>query len=455
MAVADKVIQDDPEAIAFSDLAALTARFKTGLLTPVEATDLCLERIARLNPALNAFLHLDPDGAREAARQSAARWAAGRPLSPIDGVPIGIKANIAVAGLPWHAGVGAYRDRIAEQDADCVAALRAAGAVMLGVLNMHEAALGATTDNLAFGRCHNPWRQGFTPGGSSGGSGAAVAAGLCVLALGTDTLGSVRIPASYCGVFGHIPAHGEASVDGVIPLSWTLDRLGVLARSARDIEAVMPLLAARREPPAALGASAETTVGVLDLSGWPPLDDAVAAAFERLVKDTPSAGVRLTSVKLGGYQAATLLRAALLVVEVEAFVIHEAALAADPDGFSPTLTAMLRWAERQLAPKLAAAYRDLARAGDRLRSALSGLDGLLLPTTATPAFDFDAAAPAGQADFTLPANLAGLAATAFPIGPGPSGLPLSAQVIGARGETTLSLAARLAVPFAPPPGMAG
>jgi aspartyl-tRNA(Asn)/glutamyl-tRNA(Gln) amidotransferase subunit A len=129
-------------------------------------------------------------------------------LSLFDGVPIAIKANIAVKGLPWHGGIEAYRDRIAERDAVSVQALRLAGAVIVGVLNMHEAALGATNDNLAFGRCHNPYRHGFTPGGSSGGSAVAVAAGLCAAALGTDTLGSVRIPAGYCGVFGCKPTHG-------------------------------------------------------------------------------------------------------------------------------------------------------------------------------------------------------------------------------------------------------
>ena len=178
----------------------------------MQAADVYLGRIERLNSLWRTPSCSWIARARFAeAAASTARWAAGAPLSPLDGVAIGIKANIAVRGLPWHAGVAAYRERIAHEDADCVMALRKSGAVILGVLNMHEAALGATTDNIAFGRCHNPYRHDFTPGGSSGGSAAAVSGGLCAAALGTDTLGSVRIPAAYCGVFGHMPPRGRLS----------------------------------------------------------------------------------------------------------------------------------------------------------------------------------------------------------------------------------------------------
>jgi len=435
----------------FVDLQSLAARFKAGACTPLQALALQVERIERLNPALNAFLHLDLDRAWQAARLSSARWAAGAPLSPIDGATVGIKANIAVAGLPWHAGIDAYRERFAAQDAACVAALRQAGAVVLGVLNMHEAALGATNDNPAFGRCHNPHRNGFTPGGSSGGSASAVAAGLCAFALGTDTLGSVRIPAAYCGVFGHIPSRGQLSLEGITPLSWTLDRVGVIARSAGDIERVVSVIE-RRPMATPVRPPAQATLGVVDLADWPVLDDEVAAAFEQLLSAAPAAGIGLRPVKLGAYEAVAVRRACLLIVEVEALLVHEAALATNPDGFSPELTAMLRWAERQPAPRLAAAYREAASAGRLLTSALAGLDGCLSPATATPAFAFDAPTPAGQGDFTLPANLAGLAATAFPIGLSASGLPLSGQVIGASGETCLELSGRLATAVEPPPG---
>ena len=149
---------------------------------------------------------------------------------PLAGMTIGIKSNIAVAGLPWTAGMELHRERIATRDAEVVARLRAAGAIILGSCNMEEAALGAKTDNPWFGATQNPHRLGYTPGGSSGGSAAAVAAGLCDAALGTDTMGSIRKPASYCGIYGFKPAQSAVSQDGLEPCEASLDVIGPLAR---------------------------------------------------------------------------------------------------------------------------------------------------------------------------------------------------------------------------------
>ncbi len=379
-----------------------------------------LSRIAALNPALNAFLAIDYEGA-VATR------------GKLDGVCVGVKANIAVHGLPWHGGIGAYRGRIATEDAPCVAQLRAAGAVILGITNMHEAALGATNDNAAFGRCHNPLRHGFTPGGSSGGSAAAVAAGLCDVALGTDTMGSVRIPAAYCGVFGHMPAFGSISTAGVMPLSWTLDHVGILARSTAEIAAVMSVLApAPVQKPAHLA--------VLDLAGRTEVDASVTAAFAATVEAARAAGYSLTHIELPAYDPAAMRRCCLLIAEAEAYVTHEQTLTADPEGFSAPLRAMLNWAARQPAPKLASAYRQLALTRAAIRTALAPFDAVLTPTTGTPAFAFDQPAPVGQGDFTVIANIAGLAATAFPIGVTADGLPVSAQVMSGNDGMALALA---------------
>ena len=154
--------------IIAAGIAGLRALYADRAVTPVEAVDAYLSRIGGLDGGLGAFVHVDAVGARAAAHASSERWRKGRILSPIDGAPIAVKANIAVAGLPWHGGVGAYRERLAEADAECVSRLRAAGAVILGLTNMHEGAFGATTDNPWFGRTHNPWRHGVTAGGSSG-----------------------------------------------------------------------------------------------------------------------------------------------------------------------------------------------------------------------------------------------------------------------------------------------
>ena len=181
----------------------------------------CLANIARRDGAVQAVWHLD----------AAARAGQGA----LAGVPVLVKDNVAVAGMPWTAGLAAFAARIAEVDAPCVAGLRAAGAIILGKVALHEGALGATTS--APRRCDNPLAPGFTPGGSSGGSGAAVAAGFAALAIGTDTMGSVRIPAAYCGVVGFKPTAGLVGRSLVTPLSLTLDTVGMIARTVREAAA--------------------------------------------------------------------------------------------------------------------------------------------------------------------------------------------------------------------------
>ena len=212
-------------------------------VTALEATKHYLERIHRHDNKLNAFIEVTDALALEQAEQSDARRASGKTLGPLDGVPIAIKDNIDIAGIATTAGLEARRGRIAKHDASCITNLRAAGAVFLGKTNMHEVALGGITDNAAYGRCHNPHKQDWTPGGSSGGSGAAVSAGLCAGALGTDTLGSVRIPASYSGTTGIKPTYGLVSMRGVVPLCLTLDHVGPIARSVRDLSALLRVLA--------------------------------------------------------------------------------------------------------------------------------------------------------------------------------------------------------------------
>jgi aspartyl-tRNA(Asn)/glutamyl-tRNA(Gln) amidotransferase subunit A len=438
---------------AFSDriiaagVVELTGLYALDLVSPIEAARAYLARIAQFNPRLNAFLDLDEDRALADAQASAARWARGEPRSLLDGVPFGVKANIAVSGLPWHGGVGAYRERRATADADCVAGLRQAGAVILGTLNMHEAALGATSDNLAFGRCENPYRQGFTPGGSSGGSAAAVAAGLCAAALGTDTLGSVRIPAAYCGGFGLMPRRDAISKGGVMPLSTTLDAIGLHARSVRDVEACAQAMGVfdgeRRSP------ENPVRCGLLDLQPQVKLDGEVSVAFAGLASSAAAAGFDVRRLALADWEVAMARRTALVVVEVEAVAEHAVQLAASPEGFSPGLRAMLEWAAALSPEKIQAAYRRLEGLALELAAALSEVDAVLTPAVPAPAFAFSAPGEAEAGDFTLLANLLGWPALAFPLGLGSQGLPLSGQVIARSEATCLDVAARLAK--SPPP----
>lgn len=440
------------DPLVAAGVAKLSGLFSSRAATPLDALEVYLGRIDRLNPKLNAFLAVDRECAARDAKASRQRWANGAQRSVLDGVPLGIKVNIAVKGMPWHAGIAAYDGRMASADAACVAALRDAGAVILGVLNMHEAGLGATNDNLQFGRCHNPYRHDFTPGGSSGGGAAAVAAGLCAAAVGTDTLGSVRIPAAYCGVVGHKPTHGLISTEGVVPLSWTLDDVGVNARSVRDCPAVVELLARDgAELGQAPGTDRPARVGLLTRGGATPLDRAVAKALSGAVQAAEAVGAQVETID-PAWDWTALRLASLMVVEVEANVEHRAVLARNPGGFSPAMRSMLQWAGRQSAPKTAQAYRTLTLAAEDIRETLSRFDVLLLPATASPAFAFDDPAPNDQADFTMLANIAGLAATAFPVDLSEDGLPVSLQVVSQNNRAALHWAEKLTRPLPPPAG---
>ena len=192
-----------------------------------------LSRAHGVGKPLNAFVALSEQSALADAKRAGERARQRRRLGVLDGIPIALKDNIDVAGMPTTNGLGGL-PRMADTDAAVTQRLRRAGAIILGKLNMHEAALGGTTDNPHHGRTHNPYRMGFSPGGSSGGSGAAVAAGLCAAALGTDTAGSIRLPASYCGVVGFKPTYQRVSMQGIVPLHRRLDHVGPLTRTVAD-----------------------------------------------------------------------------------------------------------------------------------------------------------------------------------------------------------------------------
>jgi aspartyl-tRNA(Asn)/glutamyl-tRNA(Gln) amidotransferase subunit A len=348
---------------------------------------------------------------------------------PLADVTAGIKSNIAVAGLPWTGGMGLYRDRIAERDAEVVTKLRVAGATVLGTLNMHEAALGATTDNAFYGRTINPHRDGYTPGGSSGGSGAAVAAGLCDAALGTDTLGSVRIPAAYCGVYGLKPTHGFVSCEGLAFLEPSLDVIGPLARSLDMLERVWDVIG-EDNPIEALPVK---RLVLLEGLGGVDVQPAVRAAYEKacMLLDLPIAHLRfadsLTDIRMAGFGAA----GRWLIDDLgDARTDHA-------DLLSDELKRHLTICESATArPDILTRTRDL------LRTTIDEETILLMPTAPQAAFAHGRA-PANQADFTALASIAGLPALAMPAGWNEDGLPVSIQLVGAAAsEATLFAIAR-------------
>ena len=249
------------EDLAFASIEQLAPLIRKKKLSPVELTRLLLERIERHNPKLNAYLTVTAEHALSQARRAEKEifFAKGsaRYRGPLHGIPISLKDNIYTRGIRTTAGSKILRDFVPAQDAAVVVRLQRAGAIVLGKANLHEFAYGVTTNNPHFGPTRNPWDTSRIPGGSSGGSAAAVAAGLCCASLGTDTGGSIRIPAALCGIVGFKPTFDLVSCEGIVPLSRSLDHAGPLARTVGDAALLLSTLAAGKSRTAQASYAAE------------------------------------------------------------------------------------------------------------------------------------------------------------------------------------------------------
>lgn len=411
---------------------------------PVAVTRAHLARIARRNPALKAFVHVSEALALQQAQASARRWNDGQPLGPLDGVVMALKDNMDVVGMPCSAGTAAYAQRMPAQDALIYQRLRKAGMILLGKLNMHEAALGATNDNLVYGRCINPLREGYTPGGSSGGSAAAVADHLCTIAMGTDTMGSVRIPAAYCGVMGMIPTRSRLPMSGIVPLSPTLDVAGPLARSGRDLAQTMACLLGIGLAPAAQGSVWRgLRVGILPQTTEVEMSPSVHQAWQVTQQRLQAHGATLKTVVLPDWSPAHNRLHALLMSEWEGADYWLDALGPELPGLSVSLQKMLHYGARLGPEKRHASQAAIDGLRAQAGALFANIDVVLLPTTPHTSFSHAEAAPASQADWACLANMLGAPALSFPCPT--EALPVSCQLLAAPGqdERLLSLACAL------------
>ncbi|NVE95630.1 amidase family protein [Altererythrobacter lutimaris] len=332
------------------------------------------------------------------------------------GLSVGVKANIMVEGMPFHAGIGAWEYRKADRDAEVVAKLRAAGAAITGVLHMEEAALGSKTDNPHFGPVQNPHGEGFSPGGSSGGSGAAVSAGLVDIAFGTDTMGSVRIPASHCGVYGFKPATSRVSQDGLEPADLSLDAIGPLARDLDTLEKAARVISD-------FGENQEAFSGAVLVDHGVEIDSEVARAFRRTV-----AGLKAPPAEVSLEHPCSRIRYAGFIQVSKVMAKH---LQGVP--VSDHLAKLLTYGPARASEKWGEDRHILERTSETVRTIIAEHGFLIMPTVPNPPFKHTEPEPPAQADFTCLANIAGVPALSMPMGCTEWGLPLGVQMLCAPG----------------------
>ncbi|MGC9670045.1 amidase [Planosporangium sp. 12N6] len=436
---------------------AAAAAIASGELTPVELTELLLERIAATEPSLHAYATVTADPARKQADQLTEELSQGRRRGPLHGIPVGIKDLIDTAGIATSYGSPRFTGHVPDSDATAVSRLRDAGVVILGKHTTHELAWGGRTDSAFFGPTHNPYRHGHIPGGSSGGSAASVVAGSSLGALGSDTAGSVRIPAALSGCVGFKPSRGRIPLDGVLPLAPSLDHLGVLARTVDDAALLMDGLAA--STPAAAQREPGRPLRIGWLGGW---YDAVLAPEVRAALATTRAlleneGLHVDDVTIPDEPLMPEALLARIVGEAGSF--HRAAFEQDPTLFGADIAELMRLpapGEEQVDRNEAALSRLVAALLAALRS-YDVLASATVPVTA-PQIGAHTLSVAGQdwpVEFVLtrltsPFNAAGLPALSLPVALA-GGLPVGLQLAGpARGDALVLQAARLVEQLCPP-----
>ena len=414
-------------------------------VSPVELTRACLDRIERLNPTLNAFITVTQDSAMADAREAESEISRGEWRGPLHGIPVALKDLIDTAGTRTTAASALYQGRIPTEDAAVVQLLRRAGAVILGKNNLHEFAYGGSSLVSFFGDVHNPWDTEHIAGGSSGGSAAAVVAGLCYAAIGSDTAGSIREPAALCGCVGIKPTYGRVSTRGVIPLSWSLDHVGPLAATVGDAAAVLqviagydPLDVGSAEIPVSDYASGlgEATkalrVGVPRAYFFDDLDDEVGAAVEQALVVIRTLVAEIHEVRI-------VVTADRTVQAAESFAYHADYVARTPELYQAETLRRIRSGENISAGEYIQRRRELEQERRRAREFFAEVDLLVTPTMPIPApaiadlkKDPAALRPAELRLLrnTRPFNVWGLPAISVLCGFTKSGLPVGMQIAG-------------------------
>ena len=440
-------------------ISELAQRLRRREISPVEITQNCLARIEERNPALNAFITVMAESALAEARTAEAEILRGQWRGPLHGVPLALKDLIDTAGVRTTAASALYKDRIPTQDAEVVRRLRQAGAIILGKNNLHEFAYGGSSLVSYFGDIHNPWNLGHIAGGSSGGSAAAVAAGLASAAIGTDTAGSIREPAALCGCVGLKPTYGRASSRAVIPLSSSLDHVGPLAATVEDAAIMLQAIAGYDSAdittpdvpvPDYVGGLHERmkslSIGVPREYFFADLDSEVAAAVDHALRGLQSLGAPTGRLTLKEIQLDVPTDRMLQAAESYAF--HAESIARSPELYQPETLRRIRTGENVSAAEYIQRHRELDGSRRSIAKVFADVDVLVTPTMPIPApaiadlkADPGALRPAELKLLrnTRPFNVWGLPAISVPCGFTEMGLPIGLQIAGPHWRENLVL----------------
>jgi aspartyl-tRNA(Asn)/glutamyl-tRNA(Gln) amidotransferase subunit A len=435
-----------------TELCYLTIRqagalLKSRKLSPVELTRAFLSRIEHLDKTLNAYITVLSDRALAAARTAEAEILRGEYRSPLHGIPIALKDLYDTQGIRTTASSRVMANRIPAADATATARLAAAGSILLGKLAMHEFALGGPDPTCGFPPARNPWNLDHIPGGSSSGSGAAVAAGLCMGSLGSCTGGSIRGPASHCSIVGLKPTYGRVSRYGVVPLSWTLDHCGPMTWTVEDTALMLQAIAgydpkdptSSRAPVADYAASLiedvkGMTIGVprhFFFADDPTIDRDILAVVDTALKTLQELGARVVEVTIPSLKYAGVAQPVIMLSE--AFAYHARKLRSKPEEFGDMVRARFRMGGLFTSGEYVQAQRLRNVIKREFATALRQVDLIASPTMSNPPAAFqavDVMTTARQPSFTGPYNLTGMPAISVPCGFTPKGLPVGLQLAG-------------------------
>jgi aspartyl-tRNA(Asn)/glutamyl-tRNA(Gln) amidotransferase subunit A len=450
--------------VAHLSVWELGQRLAARELSAVELTRHYLQRIDEHNAELNAFITVEADYSLAQAIQADRSLAAGDQHHPLTGIPVALKDIIPTAGLRTTAGSRVLDDWVPDTDPPVVRRLRSCGAVVIGKTNLHEFGYGGTSENERFGPVRNPWDPRRVAGGSSGGSAAAVAAGLAAAAVGTDTAGSVRIPACQCGTVGFKPTYGRVPTAGVIPLGWSLDHVGAITRTVRDAELLLNAMSGRRRQcPDHLGATASASsapveglrVGLPHRYAFDGVDPDIAELVRNAVAALTSLGVTVEEVDVPGLELATSTVYTIIAVEASAY--HSRWWPERAEDYGADVRGKLAAATRVSADDYIQAQRARARIVEELGAVLEVVDAIVTPSAPlTPQrvgqtevdFGGQPRPATGGGVFsrlTAPFNLSGGPAISVPCGLTSGGMPAGLQIASAPGRDELVL--RLAAAY--------